>query len=72
MSEKSYGHTCINNLAPVRNALDNVRVNSRFLVEMMFILKAIKSNFKRPYDKESLTLVVNSYEIYETRRRLVS
>ena len=44
----------------------------RFLCEIMFILKAIKSHFKRLYDKQNLTLVVISYEIYETRRRLVS
>ena len=44
----------------------------RFRIEIMFILKAIKSHFKGPYDKQNLTLVVISYEIYETRRRLVS
>ena len=35
-------------------------------------LKAIKSHFKESYDKQNLTLVVISYDIYETRRRLVS
>ena len=43
-----------------------------FLVEIMFILKAIKSRIKGSYDKSNLTFVVISYEIYETRRRLVS
>ena len=43
-----------------------------FLHEIMFILKAIKIHFKRSYDKQNLTLVVVSHEIYETRRRLVS
>ena len=38
----------------------------------MFSLKAIKFRFKGSYDKQSLTLVVISYEISETRRRLVS
>ena len=44
----------------------------RFLLEILCILKAIKSDFIGPYDKQNLTLVVISYEIYETRRRLVS
>ena len=43
-----------------------------FYIEIMFILKAIKSNFKGSYDKQNLTLVVILYEIYETRQRLVS
>ena len=41
-----------------------------FLPEILFILKAMKSIFKS-YDKQNLTLVVISYEIYETRRMLV-
>ena len=44
----------------------------RFLIETMFISKAIKISYKWSYDKQNLTLVVISYEIYETRRRLVS
>ena len=43
-----------------------------FLIEIMFILKVIKSHFKGLYDKQNLTLVVISYEIHETRIRLVS
>ena len=43
-----------------------------FHIELMFILKALKSRFKGSYDKQNLTLVVISYEIYETHRRLVS
>ena len=43
-----------------------------FLIEIMFTLKAIKSHFKGSYDKLNLTLMVISYEIYETRQRLVS
>ena len=43
-----------------------------FLLEILSILKAIKSNILESYDKQNLTLVVISYEIYETRRRLVS
>ena len=38
----------------------------RFLIEIMFILKAIKSNFKGSYDRKNLILVVVSYEIYES------
>ena len=31
----------------------------------------MKSNLKRSYDKQNLTLVVISYEIYETRLLIV-
>ena len=44
----------------------------RFLIEIIFILMAIKSRFKGSYDKQNLTPVVISYKIYETRRWLVS
>ena len=44
----------------------------RFLIKIMFILKAIKSRFKGSDDKQNLTLMVISYEIYETSRQLVS
>ena len=37
----------------------------RFLNEIIFILKAIKSQFKGSYDKQNFTLVVILYEIYE-------
>ena len=43
-----------------------------FSIEIMSTFKAIKPNLKQSYDKQNLTLVVISYEIYETRRRLVS
>ena len=43
-----------------------------FLIEIMFILKAIKSHLKGSFDKQNLTLVVISYEVYETPRRLIS
>ena len=57
---------------------DNVRSlttsvsTMRFLLELLPISKAIKSSFKGSYDKQNLTIVVISYEIYETRQRLVS
>ena len=38
----------------------------RFLLEILPILKAIKSTFIWSYDKQNLTRVVISYEIYET------
>ena len=59
---------CNNTLARRRNVIDNVRVNNAFLIEIMIILKAIKFQFKGPYDKQNLTLVVISNEIYETSR----
>ena len=43
-----------------------------FLIEIKFILNAIKSRFKGSHDKQNLTLEVISYEIYKTRRRLAS
>ena len=43
-----------------------------FLLEILFILKAIKSHFKGSYDNQNLTLVVMSNEIYETRQSAVS
>ena len=43
-----------------------------FLLYIKFVLNAIKSNFKWSYDKQNLTLVVVSNEIYDTRQRLVS
>ena len=43
-----------------------------FLIEIMFILKGIKFHFKGSDDEQNLTLLVISYEIYETCQRLVS
>ena len=44
----------------------------RFHIELMCILKATKSRFQGSYNRQNLTLVVISYEIYETHQRLVS
>ena len=63
MSLKSYDYTCNIIFARRRNIIDNVRVNSAFLIEIMFILKAIKSHFRGSNDKQNLTLMVISYEI---------
>ena len=46
--------------------------NDMFSIEMMSIFKAIKYHLKQSYDKQNLTLVVISYEIYETHQRLIS
>ena len=51
---------------------DAVRDNVMFSFEIISSFKAIKPHLKQSYDKQNLTLVVISYEIYETRRRLVS
>ena len=45
------------------NVIDNVSVNNGFLIEIMIILKVIKSPLKGSYDKQNLTLVVISYEM---------
>ena len=60
MSSKKYDHTCNNTLARTRKVTDNVRVNNAFFIEIMFILKAIKSHFKGSYDKQNLARVVIS------------
>ena len=72
MSYKSYDHTCNNTSARRHSVIDNVRVNNAFRIEIMIILKAIKSHFKRSYDKQNLTLVAISYEIYEMTTRVRS
>ena len=64
---KINGGMCKNTMACTRNAIDNVRVNNAFFIEMMFIWKVIKSHFTGANDKGTLTLVVISHEIYETR-----
>ena len=68
----SRDHTCNNTLVRRRNVIDNVRVNSACLFEIMIILKAIKSHLKGHMINRIFTFVVFAYEIYETRRRLVS
>ena len=53
--------------------IGNDCVNNPFLIEMMFILKAINFVLKGSFDERNLAAsVVISYEIYETRQRLVS
>ena len=58
----------------MHNVIDNVRVMStmRFIIEIRFILKAIEFHLEGSFEKQNLTFVVISYEIYETRRRFVS
>ena len=54
------------------NCHDAVRDNFVFSFEIMSTFKAIKLCLTQSYDKQNLTLVIISYEIYETRQRLVS
>ena len=74
--KKTYDHTCNNTLARTRNVIDHVRDNSAFsywhTVQFKISLKSIKSHFERSIDKQNVTLVVISDEIYETRQRLIS
>ena len=72
MSYKSYDHTCNNTFRVDVTSLKTSISKMRFLLKKMITLKAIKSHFKGSYYKQNLTLVVISYEIYETGRRLVS
>ena len=48
-----------------KNRRVKIVLTMSFLIEIMLILKAIKSYFKWLYGKSNLTLVVISYEIYE-------
>ena len=43
-----------------------------FSNETISTFKTDKSQLKQSYEKENLTLVVISYEVYETHQRLVS
>ena len=63
MSLKSYDHTCNNILVRTHNITENFCVNNDFLIEIMFVSKAINSHFKGSYDKLNFTLVAISYEI---------
>ena len=68
MSYKSYDHTLHNILARTCNIITTFMTTS-FSIEIISALKTIKSSLKWSYGKHNLTLVVISYEIYETRRR---
>ena len=57
--------------AGTSNVMTTSVTTNAFFVEIISTLKAIKSSFERSYDKQDITLVVISYEIYQTRRRLV-
>ena len=52
--------TCNNTLVHRSNAINSIRVNKACLIEIMIILKAIKSYLKGSYDKQNLTLMVIS------------
>ena len=67
--KNSHDHRCNSILSRTRDVTDNVRVNNAFPLEILFILKTMKYHLKGSYDKPNISLVVISYEIYETRRR---
>ena len=71
MSQKSYDQTCNNILAHKRNVIDYVCVNNAFSYWNIVHFEGDQTQFKGSNDKQNLTLVVLSYEIYETRQRLV-
>ena len=48
--------------AHVTSKTTSVVSTMRFLVQIMYTLKAIKSHLKGAYDKQNLTLVVFPYE----------
>ena len=49
--KKWYDYRFNNTLAHTHKVIENIRVTSVFFIEIMFILKAIKSTFKWSYDK---------------------
>ena len=63
MSKKSFS----NNTALTMSVVTMSVSTTCLLIEIMFILKAIKSYFKGSYDKQKFALLVISYEINETR-----
>ena len=62
---------CINTFAGIRNVTDDARNNNVNFHRKYVHFKGDKIVFKKSYDKTNLTLMVISYEIYKTRRRLV-
>ena len=68
---KSVMTTRVLTLAGIRNFFDNVHNNNVNFHWKYVHFKGDKIVFKKSYDKTNLTLVVISYEIYLTRRRLV-
>ena len=58
-----------NTLVRMRNVIDNVRQQCIFSLNVHF--EGDKMSLKGPYDQKNLTVMVISYEIYETRRRLI-
>ena len=71
VSKNHMTRTFNNTFAWTRNVIKTSVPTMRFVIEIMFILKAIKSHFKGSYDKQNLTLVAISYEICDTCRKLV-
>ena len=57
---------CHNTMMLICNSLTTSVSTMHRLIEVILILMATKHDFKGSYDKPNLTLVVISYEIYET------
>ena len=55
--KKSYDHTCTTLWRVHETSLTTFMPTMNFLIEIMFILKAIKFHFSRSYDKQNLTIV---------------
>ena len=53
-------------------SLTRFMLTMHFVIEIMLILKVTKFHFNGSYDKQNLTFLAISYEIYETCQRLVS
>ena len=74
MSQKLYDHTCNNTIWRIYIlSLTTFQSTIHNVIEILFILKAVKSHFKVSYDKQNLTTVVISlvydplYQIYKSR-----
>ena len=63
---KIHYHTCNNTLAGNVMSLAMTVSAMHFIIEIIFILNKIKSHFKGLYDTQYLTLIVISYNVYET------
>ena len=59
-------------MARTRNVIENVRVNNAFTCLNGAHFEGDKSSVRGSYVKQNPIFVVISYEIYKTRRRLVS
>ena len=61
---------CDNTFARTHNIIDNVS-RMHFFIEIMFYSECGKISYSGSHNKQNLTLMIISYEIYETRERLL-